>query len=79
MFKERDRRSIFHFSTQVKRFQTLISLMLSSQTKDQITFSAMNRLKEYGCYPENLMNSSEKTIGQLIYPVGFWKVFFLLF
>ena len=48
--------------------------MLSSQTKDQITFSAMNKLKEYGCNSDSLMNASEEKIGQLIYPVGFWKV-----
>jgi len=58
---------------EIQRFQTLVSLMLSSQTKDQVTFAAMGRLKEYGCTPQKLMNSTQEKIGQLIYPVGFWK------
>ena len=57
------------------RFQTLVSLMLSSQTRDQTTFSTMTKLKKYGCNPEKLMNSSEEKIGQLIGSVGFWRVF----
>ena len=32
---------------QTVRYQVLISLMLSSQTKDQVTFAAMEKLKAY--------------------------------
>ncbi|XP_034936579.1 endonuclease III-like protein 1 [Chelonus insularis] len=57
----------------VTRFQVLVSLMLSSQTKDQINFAAMERLKKHGCTPQILLNTSDTTLGELIYPVGFWK------
>ncbi|XP_068631721.1 endonuclease III-like protein 1 isoform X1 [Battus philenor] len=57
----------------VIRYQTLISLMLSSQTKDQVTFAAMERLKERGLTVDNILAMSDEELGQLIYPVGFWK------
>ncbi|KAL0279385.1 UNVERIFIED_CONTAM: hypothetical protein PYX00_000960 [Menopon gallinae] len=60
----------------VMRFQALISLMLSSQTKDQVTFAAMQRLKSYekgGLTVESVLEMSDETLGELIYPVGFWK------
>ncbi|CAH2037022.1 unnamed protein product, partial [Iphiclides podalirius] len=59
---------------QVIRYQTLISLMLSSQTKDQVTFAAMERLKERGLTVENVLALSDEELGKLIYPVGFWKI-----
>ena len=58
----------------VRRFQCLVSLMLSSQTKDEVNFAAMTRLKERGLTPENIVEMSDKELGELIYPVGFWKV-----
>ncbi|CAG4937238.1 unnamed protein product [Parnassius apollo] len=57
----------------VIRYQTLISLMLSSQTKDQVTFAAMKRLKERGLTVDNVLDMSDDELGKLIYPVGFWK------
>ena len=48
--------------------------MLSAQTKDEVNFAAMTRLKEFGLTPERVAAASEKQIGDLIYPVGFWKV-----
>lgn len=35
-------------SPEMVRYQVLISLMLSSQRKDQVTFAAMGKLKAYG-------------------------------
>lgn len=58
------------------RFQCLLSLMLSSQTKDQVTAAAMSRLIEYGCSVENIASTKEGQIEELIYPVSFYKVFF---
>ncbi|XP_020786018.1 endonuclease III-like protein 1 isoform X2 [Boleophthalmus pectinirostris] len=58
---------------QVKRFQVLVSLMLSSQTKDQVTAGAMERLRAHGCTVENILSTEDETLGKLIYPVGFWK------
>ena len=57
----------------VQRFQCLVSLMLSSQTKDEVNFEAMSRLKENGLTVENLINTTDEKLGKLIYPVGFWK------
>lgn len=51
--------------------------MLSSQTKEQVTFTAMSRLKEHGCTVDNILNTSDDKLGELIYPVGFWRVSFL--
>uniref|UniRef100_H2TF85 Endonuclease III-like protein 1 n=1 Tax=Takifugu rubripes TaxID=31033 RepID=H2TF85_TAKRU len=57
----------------VKRFQVLVSLMLSSQTKDQVTSAAMQKLRAHGCTVENILATNDETLGQLIYPVGFWR------
>lgn len=48
--------------------------MLSSQTKDEVTFAAMKRLIDHGCTVENILNTSDEDLGKLIHPVGFWKV-----
>lgn len=57
----------------VYRFQVLISLMLSSQTKDQVTHAAMTKLRQHGLTPDNLLATPDAVLGELIYPVGFWK------
>jgi endonuclease-3 len=54
----------------------LISLVVSSQTKDQITHAAMDRLREHGCTAQNLLDDEKtpiSTLEKLIYPVGFYK------
>lgn len=56
------------------RYQVLVSLMLSSQTKDQVTHAAMQRLRDHGLTVENILATDDDTLGKLIYPVGFWKV-----
>ena len=57
-----------------QRFQILVSLMLSSQTKDQITWAAVQKLKEAGiCNPKGLIEAKEKDIEDLIHPVGFYR------
>ncbi|KAL8587456.1 Endonuclease III-like protein 1 [Nucella lapillus] len=55
------------------RYQVLLSLMLSSQTKDEVTSEAMSRLKQHGCTVDNILSTSDEQLGQLIYPVGFWR------
>ncbi|ETE68650.1 Endonuclease III-like protein 1, partial [Ophiophagus hannah] len=59
---------------EVKRYQILLSLMLSSQTKDQVTSAAMMRLREHGLTVEQILETDEEALGRLIYPVGFWRV-----
>ncbi|XP_052266156.1 endonuclease III-like protein 1 isoform X2 [Dreissena polymorpha] len=58
---------------EVYRYQVLVSLMLSSQTKDQVTSAAMARLRQHGCNIDNILATSNTKLGELIYPVGFWK------
>ncbi|XP_012284165.1 endonuclease III-like protein 1 [Orussus abietinus] len=60
-------------SAPVSRYQSLVALMLSSQTKDQVTHAAMQRLIIYGCTPETIAATPDDVLGKLIYPVGFWK------
>lgn len=60
-------------SDRVFRYQSLIALMLSSQTKDQVTHAATQRLNAYGCTPETIVATPDDVLGKLIYPVGFWK------
>jgi len=31
-------------------------------------------LQAHGCTVDNLLNTDDKTLGELIYPVGFWRV-----
>ena len=53
------------------RYQVLISLMLSSQTKDQITAEAIRKLQKKGLTVENILKMSEKEIDKCIEKVGF--------
>ncbi|XP_013202574.1 endonuclease III-like protein 1 isoform X6 [Microtus ochrogaster] len=57
----------------VQRYQVLLSLMLSSQTKDQVTAGAMQRLRAQGLTVENILQMDDDMLGRLIYPVGFWR------
>ncbi|UYV76295.1 hypothetical protein LAZ67_13003290 [Cordylochernes scorpioides] len=57
----------------VSRFQTLVGLMLSSQTKDEVTHAAVQRLIQHGLTVDSILQTSEERVGELIYPVGFWK------
>jgi len=50
--------------------------MLSSQTKDEVNFAAMQRLKQHGLTVDNILEIPDDHLGKLIYPVGFWKVIF---
>ena len=52
----------------------LLSLMLSSQTKDQVTAGAMQRLRTHGLTVDSILQTDDATLGSLIYPVGFWRV-----
>ncbi|XP_007528154.1 endonuclease III-like protein 1 [Erinaceus europaeus] len=57
----------------VQRLQVLLSLMLSSQTKDQVTAGAMQRLRARGLTVDSILQTDDHTLGTLIYPVGFWR------
>jgi endonuclease-3 len=54
-------------------FPILISTLLSLRTKDETTRVASARLLRKAPTPERLLRLPEKTIQELIYPVGFYK------
>lgn len=62
-----------HSDEKTKRFHHLIALMLSSQTKDGVTYEAMSRLKRHGLTPQKMIETSNDDLQQLLYPVGFYK------
>lgn len=47
--------------------------MLSSQTKDQVTFEAMTRLKQNGLTPKQMIEIDTVELERLLYPVSFYK------
>lgn len=58
------------------RFQTLIGLMLSAQTKDEINSQAVENLKnglDGGLTPASLSKANQETVEQLIKKVSFYK------
>ena len=61
-------------SVQEGRLYVLVSLMLSSQTRDEVNHAAMGRLREAGLSLAWLTEVPEQELGELIRPVGFWRV-----
>eukprot|EP00005_Dracoamoeba_jomungandri_P008457 CAMPEP_0174263054 /NCGR_PEP_ID=MMETSP0439-20130205/17041_1 /TAXON_ID=0 /ORGANISM="Stereomyxa ramosa, Strain Chinc5" /LENGTH=163 /DNA_ID=CAMNT_0015348183 /DNA_START=207 /DNA_END=699 /DNA_ORIENTATION=+ len=62
----------FHPDPKTARYHVLISLMLSSQTKDEKTEAAMRELMEGpGLTVEKILKTSEETIKTCIYGVSF--------
>lgn len=47
--------------------------MLSSQTKDEVTYAAMTRLKDHGCTPEKMVDIELDELKKLLKPVGFYN------
>lgn len=52
-------------------YQTLVSLMLSSQTKDTVNAATMVKLRAHGLSVENILATSDETLDELIHAVGF--------
>uniref|UniRef100_A0A182NA81 Endonuclease III homolog n=1 Tax=Anopheles dirus TaxID=7168 RepID=A0A182NA81_9DIPT len=61
------------YPDRIKRYHCLVSLVLSSQTKDQANHECMLRLKKHGLTPESIVATDSETLQKLIYPVGFYK------
>ncbi|EHA8591582.1 endonuclease III, chloroplastic [Cocos nucifera] len=56
-----------------RRFAVLVSSLLSSQTKDEVTHGALQRLSEKGLLDADaIVKTDEASIASLIYPVGFY-------
>ena len=61
---------------QNRRFATLVSLMLSSQTKDEVTDAAVTKLRAAvggTLSVENVINAPPAVISEAIGKVGFWR------
>lgn len=54
-------------------YKTLISTILSSRTKDEVTLEASKRLFSFAPNFESLRSKDINQIEKLIYPVGFYK------
>lgn len=56
-----------------RRFAVLVSALLSSQTKDEVTHGAVQRLQNQGVLSlQGIAGSTEASISKTIYPVGFY-------
>ncbi len=57
----------------VKRYHVLVSLMLSAQTKDQVTAAAMVNLNQLPLTIDNFLAADDQVLEKCIYPVCFYK------
>jgi len=55
-------------------FKVLVSTVISSRTKDEVTADASRRLFTEADTPRKLARLSEERIARLIYPAGFYRV-----
>jgi endonuclease-3 len=56
------------------RFQALVAGLLSSQTKDEVTAAAMERLQEHGCCSiRGLLRIEQGMLERILHPVSFYK------
>ena len=60
-------------SPAVFRYQVLIALMLSSQTRDQIVGSAMRKLQDHGLTVENILRTDDDVLRSMLFGVGFYN------
>ena len=60
-----------HLGEVVYRFQVLIALMLSSQTKDAVVGETMRALQQHGLTVENIHKTDAEKLNSLIGKVGF--------
>ena len=63
------------FEKSIRRtpFRVLISVLLSSRTKDPVTHKASEQLFAAADTPKKMAQLPEKEIAELIFPVGFYK------
>ncbi len=57
----------------VSRFHVLVGAMLSSQTKDEATAAAMDRLRLNGLTVEKIHGTSLSDLAAILFPVGFYN------
>lgn len=66
---------VYAFESSARRtpFRVLISVLLSSRTKDPVTHQAAEQLFSAADTPKKMSELKEKKIAELIFPVGFYK------
>ncbi|PIC40045.1 hypothetical protein B9Z55_011528 [Caenorhabditis nigoni] len=57
----------------IHRFQVLVALMLSSQTRDEVNAAAMKRLKDHGLSIQTIRVFPVTDLERILCPVGFYK------
>jgi endonuclease-3 len=63
----------FEHSIRTTPFRVLVSVLISSRTKDPVTLAASRRLFATADTPEKMAALGETAITKLIYPVGFYR------
>ena len=56
-----------------KRFHILVGLMLSSQTRDEMTHKTMQSLREYGLTVDHIIETKEEDLQKMIGSVSFFR------
>lgn len=66
---------VYAFESSARRtpFRVLISVLLSSRTKDPVTHQAAEQLFSTADTPKKMTELEENKIAELIFPVGFYK------
>lgn len=66
---------VYAFESSARRtpFRVLISVLLSSRTKDPVTHQAAEQLFSTADTPKKITELEENKIAELIFPVGFYK------
>jgi endonuclease-3 len=66
---------VYAFESSARRtpFRVLISVLLSSRTKDPVTHQAAEQLFSAADTPKKMTELEENKIAELIFPVGFYK------
>jgi endonuclease-3 len=54
-----------------RAYETLVSLMLSSQTKDTVNMATMKKLRDHGCTVQKILQTPDERLDELIHAVGF--------
>ena len=57
----------------VFRYQVLIALMLSSQTRDQVVGAAIRKLQAHGLTVENILRTDDELLRSMLFGVGFYN------
>ncbi len=57
----------------IKRYHCLVSLMLSAQTKDQVTAAAMHNLCKLPLTVDTFISTETEILEKCIYPVSFYR------